>query len=286
MFPLTVGTKNLASLQFASAAAVFAICLFSLAVIVNYAYVLFDPTERRHELMREYYPESRSLDGPFLLPSHLLALIRAIPLICFAYDMHFNAVPIHEDMKVDILPPFSPVQVFSSASFISFSTSLVVTVLTGITGYATFLNETQPDILINFSVKGTYIAPIMNVVRASYGIGLALAFPVLVWELRQVVFVLTSTPDPVPSLRFWSVTTFIFLLTSLLVLTVSDVTTVFGLVGSTVTPTLDYIMPSLLYLHSGCAAKYDDTRRAKIILGCGLLLVPTGLGIWIFERLR
>lgn len=295
MFPLTIGTKNLASLEYASLAAVVAISLFCFTVCANWFWVVIwsnDPMDRQSELLRGREEQNDGkisndpiiLEGPHFFPQHVTFFIRSIPLVSFAFDMAFNALPVYVDMKVDVYPPKSPIQVYASASAWAFLLSLIASVAIGITGYLTFLSETKPDLLTNFSVHGSFISSIMNVVRSFYGIGLALAFPLLVWELRQVLFVLTLG-EPSPSRwMFWVGTTGIFLLTSVLVLAVDNITTVFGLVGSTVTPSLDYVFPALLYLHSGCAAKYDEELKAKIICLCGIILIPLGLGVWIAER--
>jgi len=97
--------------------------------------------------------------------------------------MHFNSVPVYNDVKKG-LPSTSILHVFKWSSRVSFTLSLVFTVLIGVSGYASFGRDTKPDILQNFPVDGASISSVMNVVRSLYGAGLILAFPVIVWELR------------------------------------------------------------------------------------------------------
>jgi hypothetical protein len=90
MFPLTVGVKDLGSLSFASTLAVAAICLFSFTVITNSFLVIV--SSRGEELQAQLIQgpgEHVVLEGPFWAPKQGgVAMLRVIPLICFAYDMH------------------------------------------------------------------------------------------------------------------------------------------------------------------------------------------------------
>ena len=266
IFPITVSVRDIGSLKHANAGAVFAICAFCLTVLVN-AFLLFAAPE--------------PLPAMDLTPSRSIGFLHTVPLICFAYDMHFNSVPVYNDVKQG-LPSKAILVVFKWSSRVAFLLSLVFTVIIGIAGYASFGPDTQPDILQNFPVAGTAISPVMNIVRSLYGFGLVLAFPVIVWELRAVLLILTFSREYAQSTAaFWSVTLFAVLVTSLVVMLVSDVTVVFGLVGCTITPMLDYVVPCALYLKSGTAADYRDEVRPLLIMALGVLLIPLGFGFWV-----
>lgn len=278
MFPLTIGVRNLGSLSFASTLAVGAIGLFCCTVIGNAMYIAFVPSG---QAMRYQLEPENAIVGPFFFPESFLSLLRTLPLVCFAYDMHFNAIPVHEDMKLDVLPPHSSVQAFRTASNRAFSIAFVVTTCMGLAGYETFLNFTHADILRNFQVNGTYIAPMMNFVRALFGLGLALAFPMIIWELRQVLIILGG----VHVSKFYQLTVAIFMCIAMLVVLVDNATTVFSFVGSTVTPTLDYIFPALLYIKSGAADKSGAYYVPRLLLLVGVVLVVMSLSTWITDRI-
>lgn len=278
MFPLTMGVKNLGSLSFASALAVGGIGLFCVAVIGNATYIALASDG---EVLREQLGPPRDMVGPYWFPESPVAFLRSLPLVCFAYDMHFNAIPVHEDMKLDVLPPHSSVQAFGVASKRAFLLSFVVTTCMGLAGYETFLNFTHSDIMRNFQVSHTYLAPLMNLVRALFGLGLSLAFPMIVWELRQVLLILSGSSDP---RNFNRLTVGIFVVTAVLVGMVENATTVFSLVGSTVTPTLDYIFPALLFIQSGAADKAGEYFAPRIVLAVGTVLVTVSLSTWIYDR--
>ncbi|KAH9257839.1 hypothetical protein BASA81_003858 [Batrachochytrium salamandrivorans] len=277
MFPLTMGVKNLGSLSFASALAVGGIGLFCVAVIGNATYLALAPDG---VVLRAQLGPQRDMIGPYWFPESPIALLRSLPLVCFAYDMHFNAIPVHEDMKLDVLPPHSSVEAFRIASKRAFSLSFVVTTCMGLAGYETFLNFTHSDILRNFQVSHTYIAPLMNLVRGLFGLGLSLAFPMIVWELRQVLMILSGSHN-----NFNRLTVGIFVCTTVLVGMVENATTVFSLVGSTVTPTLDYIFPALLFIRSGAADKAGEYYAPRLVLTVGTLLITVSLSTWIYDRL-
>ena len=83
---------------------------------------------------------------------------------------------------------------------------------------------------------------------------------------------------------FWSVTLVSILCTSLVVALVDDVTVVFGLVGCSVTPMLDYVVPCALYLKSGAAGEYRDELRPLLIMALGAVLIPVGLVFWFSDN--
>ena len=73
-------------------------------------------------------------------------------------------------------------------------------------------------------------------------------------------------------------------LTATLGALVTDLEVVFGLVGSTCTPIIAYVLPAYVYIKSGAAAKNEDQWQPKVALSIGMLLVPFGLTVWILDR--
>ena len=200
----------------------------------------------------------------------------------------------------------------------------------GLLSYLTFLNHADADILANFRVSGTYISSLMNVVRALYGTGLSLAFPIVLWEarenLKKIVFGLGAGNQPGPSITpipsqggdgdysmldettssydedqtqaimsnvaksetfkvHATLTLGLLFIIGMLGMVITNLEVVFGLVGSTCTPVISYILPALVYIKSGAAAQHHDEIIPKIALGLGVFLVPFGLMVWVLARL-
>ena len=269
IFPMTVSVRDIGSLKHANAGAVFAICAFCLTVLANTVLLwATQPTMPRLAIM----------------PTNWLGFLHTVPLVCFAYDMHFNSIPVYNDVKKG-LPSSSILLVFKWSSRVAFALSFVFTVMIGVAGYWSFGEDTRPDILQNFPVHGAAISGVMNIVRSLYGLGLILAFPVIVWELRAVLLILTFSKEFGRStVAFWSVTLLSILCTSLVVALVDDVTVVFSLVGCSITPMLDYVVPCALYLKSGAAGDYRDEVKPLLIMGLGMVLIPIGFGFWVMQH--
>ena len=240
--------------------------------------------------------------------------------------MHFNVLPVFKTLgELGSLAEST----YATASKTSFLLSGTVTCSFGLFGYVTFLNETDADILNNFRVSGSYISSFLNVVRAMYGVGLMLAFPVVLWEAREnikkIIFgtemskqhasstsyspvavedytlldeTTTSYDDrsanqvivPVhsatrDSFRVHALLSIgLVILTSMIGAAVTNLEVVFGLVGSTCTPVIAYVLPALVYIKSGAAAKNQDEILPRLTLGVGLFLIPFGLTVWILTR--
>jgi len=315
--PLCVFVRDLASFKYTSAAAMLVIMFFAAVVVGNGVVVLTDndPNEKRRELIGG---DDVDLTGPELWPKGYAAL-QAIPLISFAYFMHFNVLPVLSTLRE--LGGEAEI-VYGTVSRVSFLMSGTVTITFGIFGYLTFVSETQSDILTNFRVSGTYISSFLNIVRALYGSGLMLAYPIVLWEAREnlkriilgnemkvtetslsssllqsdesglEVFEEASSTVQVDkglllnSFRVHAIFSLaIVLVTATLGSLVTDLEVVFGLVGCTCTPVIAYILPALVYLKSGAAAKNGDELSPKIACAVGAIFVPFGLTIWILGRM-
>jgi amino acid permease len=309
ILPLTVFVRDLSSFKYTSAAAVLVVMFFAFVVVGNGIFVLSssDPDEKREELIGQ---EADDLEDPQLWPREIGAL-RAIPLVCFAYFMHFNVLPVVKTLKA--LGPAGSEAAYETASRMSFLLSGGVSGAFGVFGYLTFLSAIESDILSNFFVSETYISSFMNVVRAMYGLGLMLAFPIVLWEAREnlkgIIYGTDSTPSlnvpllgeegseedvEIVSPRVNNKDSFrvhagfsiaLIFLTALLGSVVTDLSVVFGLVGSTCTPVIAYALPAAVYLKSGAAAKYSDETKPRICLFLGLSLIPFGVAVWVLDRM-
>jgi amino acid permease len=291
MFPLSILTRNLSSLSWSSPGAVMSICLFGVAVIGNAMVVFTSPVYYRtafeishnrddnHHEHHHHHHHSLETNLSFY-PDSTRNLLRGLPLVVFAYYMHFNVIPVKNAIRT-MVQGDDVIEVFDIALYRSFIVSTLITVGIGLAGYYTFQHDTEPDILSNFPVINTYISPYMNIVRAFYGLGLLLAFPVVLFELREISLFLLFGTD-ITEERYIVLTFAVVAITSIIGCTVPDIAIIFTVVGSTSTPILSFILPSALYLKSGAAKEYGDSFEAWLCLLCGMASIPLGIyGTWV-----
>ena len=299
ILPLTVFIRDLSSFKYTSAASVVIIFFFVGVVVANGIYVVAsdNPNEKRQELIGI----DEDLTGPYLWPKSA-TVFRSLPLVSFAYFMHFNVVPVLNTLRD--LGSVEAKMSYIVASRLSFVLSGSFTMMFGLFGYLTFLSETNADILSNFRVTSTYISSFLNIVRALYGFALMLAYPIVIWEarenLKRIWFggqddaLLSSSSDVMTidskkelrdSFRVHALLSAILVfITALIGSLVSDLNVVFGLIGSACTPVIGYIMPAALFIRCGAAEKEQMSVTAQIILYIGFFLVPFGLIIWFLDR--
>jgi amino acid permease len=278
--------RDLSGLRFTSAASVVAICAFCAAILVNGLIVLSNPSERREELL----PGHAALSGPHALP-HDSGCLRGLGLICFAYFYHQNVLAVHSALHRQRGGGAAQeiAQVFSQASLAALGVACSACVAVGIAGYYSFLDETKPDVLADFAVHGTYISSAMNVLRACYGTGLLFAFPMMLWEARVNLYGLLwrgaqeGEQEEPPFSVHVGLTVGLVGLTTLIGCVVKDLGAVFGLVGSSCTPVLAYIIPAMLYESSGQAAKDGRSGLARVVRHLGVAFVLVSVVVWICD---
>ena len=192
--------------------------------------------------------------------------LKAIPIICFAFLCHQNMFPVYDKLEAATHKQMSVVS--------KYSILLCVTVyfVVGIFGYLTFLARARTDkgdVLNLYSVslqRGSWFPAVMDVSRVGYGVAVVLSYPIMLFELRHIVRLLSCgehTP-PVPRLSLsdaengqalrraerkercvdLAVNLMVIVPCTVVALLVSNVDVVFGLIGSTMSPAIIFIMPS------------------------------------------
>ena len=136
-------------------------------------------------------------------------MISAIPIICFAFLCHMNAFPIYNELRAAPEDTsFTRTSSGSSSGRMSKAGGMgrvgqrsmllcgLVYALSGVFGYACFLEATKPDLLKNFKVAGTSVSPLMDVLRVGFGCALIFSYPIVVWEARHMLVQELSGPAP------------------------------------------------------------------------------------------
>lgn len=277
--------RNIDSLKYTSWAALVFICAMTLCVVYVGAGVLADKGKRTDLLVAATSGGACGGDGTdFDDPGtkvHGFRLgvdtFKALPILCFSFLMHQNAFPIMASLRNP-----SPARM-GTASSISMVLCFAVYALMGAFGYVAFLEATQSDVLLNFATTGTSIAATMNVLRFCFGLALIFSYPVIMWELREVVDVQLFGHREPTHLRTLGLNLGIIIPALALAISIKDVGVVFGLIGSTCSPTIVFILPPLFWLKLHPDASPGKRLAAQATLALGLILVPVSVTVWAID---
>mmetsp|Transcript_14744 Transcript_14744/g.28010 ORF Transcript_14744/g.28010 Transcript_14744/m.28010 type:complete len:368 (+) Transcript_14744:176-1279(+) len=180
----------------------------------------------------------------------LLGLM-AFPLLVVSFTAHYNTMDMYWELKRRSIPRMSTV--VSSSTGIC----LAVYIIVGTTGYLLFMDETQPNILVNFWVDRSQ-PPNMFVATAFAAISLAVSFsfPLVCHGARNSVkklffasqFRKIDDGGAAENVGHIAITATIILLSLFVGLGVPDIGVVFAFMGSTVGVCFVYILPALFYI--------------------------------------
>ena len=210
-----------------------------------------------------------------VLPSSGIGFLKALPILSFAFLCHQNAFPIYNELR-----DASPAKM-RTISRTSMAVCACAYMLTGILGYHLFLDETQADLLKNYKVRNTAISPLMDSVRSGFGISFVLSYPVIIFEARSNIDLLLFGQRPYCFWRYFKLNVALVGLTTLVGILAPSIDVVLGLVGSTCSPTMMFVLPALFGL------KADDEpwtapakRPALALLVFGCTLIPVCTTVW------
>lgn len=304
IFPLCL-LPTMSSLKYVSFASLILIISCVLGIVANGFLVLDDPS-RRNDLLHPNVTHSNSVckksdinttsfyfsetyqdvyhqhlnttamdDTMRMFPVHLGNALSALPIISFAFLCHQNTFPIYKELK-----NASPTKMATVGHY-SISICCFVYLMSGIMGYYTFLDNTKSDLLINFSVTGTYFSMVMDIVRTGFGIACVLSYPLMVWEARHNIDVLLFGNRKYQFWRNFGLNLGILSVCGAIGMTVQDLDVVLGFVGSTCSPLMVFVLPALFYLKSDDENKLQwKNWKVLCMLGWGLFLIPACLFCW------
>lgn len=166
--------------------------------------------------------------------------------------------------------------------------------LAGLFGYLTFLDNADADLLKNFHVSGDKISTVMDVVRLGFGASLVFSYPIVLWEARKNLDVLIFGKLPYKFKRYLVLNISIISCTTLIGVVAPGIDSVLGLVGSTCSPMMVFILPSLFYLESyrinytssntlWCREVLASQWKATTLLVFGTTLIPVCITAWILN---
>ena len=304
IFPLCM-LRRLDSLRYTSLAALGCIVAFVFAVTVNGLRALATPRLRKEWSVPNNSsvnlcnaPASASSAAPgssVKLFFDSAGVISALPIVCFAFLCHMNMFPVYEELR-DRGGGAKRRDMFTVGTR-SMQICAAVYGLAGIFGYLIFLQATEGDLLKNFHVSGTSVSGLMDALRVGFGFALIFSYPVVVWEARHGLELQIFGHGKAFSLRRHFLLNLGIVGGSLVTgMAVPTVLVPLGLVGSTCSPLIVFILPALIFLSMKEKGQLDNDKvmdaaaletmavKAKAALWTGYVLIPLCSVLWVIDQ--
>jgi sodium-coupled neutral amino acid transporter 2 len=205
----------------------------------------------------------------------VVSQLKALAVFITAYVSHYNIHPIFSEMA-------APTQrrmglVIRGALW---STTLVYW-LVALSCYLLFTSRTAPDVLLNYGdtgIGGRIGRAVEVIVKVAYMLSLIGTFPLIQLALRQSLFDLRGwgPAAEVDGRRFVGVTAALLALEFMLALAVPDISTAFGVLGSTVSVYIGFILPAMLSYRARLSVR--DVRLGGALLAIGVVLGMVSFG--------
>eukprot|EP00939_MAST-03C_sp_MAST-3C-sp1_P005453 g5453.t1 len=269
IFPLTL-LRQFDSLKFTSFLAIAFIVSFVCVVLVYGA------------MAAAGYKGSEIRSGSLKIWPDGVNILSSIPIMTFAYLCHQNTFPIYREMDSP-----SPKNM-GTVSHFSIGICTAVYLGSGIFGYVITKDDTESDLFKNFKFDGSTINYIMDIVSVGFGFAIVFSYPVVVWEARRNIQHLVFGKKHFSFGRYVALNAVIVTTTGIIGVLAHKVDTVLGIVGSTCSPMMIYVLPPLLFLE---ARKFmnpaellessADARGAYGLLILGIVLIPLCVTLWV-----
>jgi len=178
--------------------------------------------------------------GEFSTPLWTLnsGIFQAIGVISFAFVCHHNSLLIYGSLETPTIDRFSLV------THVSTFISLIACLIMALSGFLTFGDKTQGNILNNFPADNTMV----NVARFCLGLNMLTTLPLEAFVCREVMFHYWYEGKPISTGLHAGVSTLLVVSSMLISLMVCDLGAVFELIGATSACALAYILPPLCYI--------------------------------------
>jgi solute carrier family 38 (sodium-coupled neutral amino acid transporter), member 2 len=269
IFPLTL-IRKFDTLKFTSFVAIACIMAFVVLVIV---YGLYGWIEG---------PGGEIREGEMKTWPSGVDMLTAFPIMSFAYLCHQNTFPIYRELSEP-----SPERM-NYVSHFSIAICTFVYLGSGIFGYSIAKHDTESDLFNNFDVTGGAINTAVDIVSVGFGVAIVFSYPIVVWEARRNLQHLLFGQKEFAFSRYVMLNASIVIITGVVGIVASGIEKVLGLVGSTCSPMMIYVLPPLLYFESKKFLSADELKNtgstdlgAKALLLFGIVLIPLCVTLWI-----
>lgn len=213
--------------------------------------------------------------GPITLPLWTInsGVFQAIGVISFAFVCHHNSLLIYGSLKTPTLDRFSLV------THVSTFISLLACLAMALSGFLTFGNLTEGNVLNNFPTDNVLV----NIARFCFGLNMLTTLPLEAFVCREVMFHYWYDGDlmQVPNVVHIFVSTALVASSMLISLMICDLGAVFELIGATSACALAYILPPLCYIK----LSKDLSLRTKIASYGTVAFGSAVLGISIVQAI-
>ncbi|CAD7699967.1 unnamed protein product [Ostreobium quekettii] len=267
LLPL-VSKRNLSALVHASAFANVLVVFFALVVAVLFVHSAVNGT-----LASMSWGLNRALAGssPWTMAVTLLA---ALPTMMCAYVAHMNVPPLMEELRA-----YSRDRMIL-ATRLTFTASTALYILVPVGAYAVFGEETETDILLNFTpgyltkIVGARTSTILGTaVALFYVTKLILTFPLINWALRENLSDLFFGVSRPTGWRFYLVTYGALATSYLLSVTLGSIEIAMDFVGCTAVMGMALLAPAMLLAKHEWRSLRSRIVAVVCIILSGVILV-------------
>eukprot|EP00485_Elphidium_margaritaceum_P011764 CAMPEP_0202693038 /NCGR_PEP_ID=MMETSP1385-20130828/7258_1 /ASSEMBLY_ACC=CAM_ASM_000861 /TAXON_ID=933848 /ORGANISM="Elphidium margaritaceum" /LENGTH=504 /DNA_ID=CAMNT_0049348665 /DNA_START=22 /DNA_END=1536 /DNA_ORIENTATION=+ len=268
IFPLSL-MRSMSSLRFTSLLSVTCSLLLTVCLLIEY-FILCDSLDVQHnESYKDYktcFWKTSEFKNVFTQNHYsrmasftLNGFLTAIPIFIFGYNCQPNLFPIY-----DSLQNASKMQRVIKYA-LSISVSLYI--ISGSFAFLTFLNGTCGNILLN----DFHTSPEMVAAAILFTVSMVLATPVFINAIRENINDMIWRKKQIPLIPHILVTFAICAVCVTISVLVSDIATVFGLIGCTTNPITGYILPTFFVWK--LVPKHDQQHRTIKILSLVMVLI-------------
>jgi len=205
------------------------------------------------------------------------ALFGQIPVIFYAYGCSVQTIPVFDELRDRTLKMMNKVIVGGMGM------SFVLYFTVGLFGYLQFRDDVVSNILNNYTENND---PFVIIGRVSIALAIALGFPMSSWPFRNTCeqFYLYAKHKYIPK-EIITVPIWVNIIESVLIVGVSliigifvkNLSQIFGLVGSTSSMLLGFIIPALMYNRLLPASEpYFYVKKG---VSCFLLILGVTIGV-------
>ena len=253
IFP-TVALKKMSALRYTSFLAV--MCYgYIMVVIVYYALDGDDSFDKKGKI--EWFPSS----------NHLLKIFKAIPFYVQIFSCHFNTFSICNELKQ------SSMRKLNAIAFFTVVCSMIIYAVIGYGAYLTFGDLINSDI-ITFYPKTTS----MLILRLFLSISVAFGYPVIMQSTRDSASIILfgKRAKKLDNFAYYLLTYCIVFASFSIAMITSNLAQVLGIVGSTATIMIVFILPSVFYCN---LPRKQDEKKSKFKMLCSVLFMILGVAL-------
>ncbi|KAF1991094.1 amino acid transporter [Aulographum hederae CBS 113979] len=196
-------------------------------------------------------------------------IFQAIGVISFAFVCHHNSLLIYGSLKTPTLDRFAKVTHYST------SISMVACLAMALSGYLTFGDKTQGNVLNNFPVDNI----VVNIARLCFGLNMLTTLPLEAFVCREVMTHYYFPDEPFNPHRHLIFSTTLVLSAMGLSLFTCDLGSVFELIGATSACALAYILPPLCYIKLSTRSWKTVAAYICVVFGCIVMGISLVLAV-------